>query len=61
MKMSLEEQIIKLHSELEAVIAAYVDERAAQVARRASRVRRELVSRPRPRMSLPRNFGSLES
>jgi hypothetical protein len=31
MKMTLEEQIIKLHEELEAVIAAYVDERAAQV------------------------------
>jgi hypothetical protein len=31
MKMSLEEQIIKLHEELEAVIAKYVDERAAMV------------------------------
>jgi hypothetical protein len=31
MKMTLEEQIIELHSELEAVIAKYVDERAAMV------------------------------
>jgi hypothetical protein len=29
MKQSLEDQIKKLHEELEAVIAAYVDERAA--------------------------------
>jgi hypothetical protein len=30
-EMSLEDQIVKLHEELEAVIAAYIDERAAMV------------------------------
>ena len=31
MKMSLEDQIKKLHEEIDAVVAKYVDERAAQV------------------------------
>jgi hypothetical protein len=31
MKMSLEDQIKKLHEEIDAVVAKYVDERATQV------------------------------